>query len=220
MAFVEPAAAAATRKVAAKKVVKKTVQDKAKNTVEQHYQEKRERANNRGKQIRNAASEARTRIGARRIKGPTSFSVRRSHNILLAAWIFGTVVIASALWNNNQETPQQVWKRMFSYQMAMVILSWLSLIESLTGWAAMFAWLVTGAVALNEQQNIVQTISRFGSGISNPNLNAQAGVQGPMKLSDYKTQIQSIIPRNNTAVQNTNSSQPAPSENFNGVINT
>lgn len=220
MAFVEPVAAAGARKVAGKKIAKK-VEGKARKTVEQHIQEKRDRATKRGNAVREAVSEGRSRIGARRIKGPVSFNVRRGHNLLLAAWIVGTVVIASALWNNNEESPVQVWKRMFAYQMAMVILSWISLIESLTGWAAMFAWLVTGAVALNEKENIVQTISRFGSGISNPltsgNLNADAGIKGPVKLSDYKKQIDSIIPRNNTAVQNANTSQTAPPENFFGT---
>lgn len=211
MAMVEPVASAA---------VKHEVKKKAKKTVEQHVREKavkraqtRRAVNTAKNTVRKTRDRAQTFTGAHRIKSPHSYNVRRSHNLLIAAWVAGTVIISSALWNNNKESPQAVWKRMFAYQAAMIVLSWLSLIESLTGWAAMFGWLVTAAVALNEQENIVQTIARFGGGLSAPTP-PYVGNNGNVKLDSYKQQYDSIIPRNNSAsVQNTNTSEPAPTNN-------
>ena len=146
------------------------------------------------------------------IRTPKTLKTHRSHNLLVAMWFVGTLIILSELVIDGVVSTD-VWKRMFAFQMTMFVLSWLVLIETFTVIVGWFSVLVVLALALapNRAKNIVDLISGFGNK-NTPTAKTNSGGSAHLmaNLAEFN---KPIVQRNNQAITATDT---APAQNTSG----
>lgn len=211
MAFIAPVAEGAAKKVATHEA-KKTVKKKAEKTLA----EKRKKAVSKGgpltgrKRVSSGSGPTNGKRhilpeSARLMRAPHSYAVRKWHNSLIAAWAFGNVIIALNLFNDNEDK-RKVWSRFFAFNMTMVVLSWLVLLDALTEVVALFGWLIVIYLAVNERDNIVGMLQKFGTGqVTPPSSTDTSGGGNDVRAVAL---VHQMIPRNS----NSNASTPIPTD--------
>ena len=191
----------------AKAVVKKSLKDKAKSQAKKVATNAAES----GKEnIRKGAKNFTRRYDS--IRTPKTLKTHRSHNLLVAMWFAGTLIILSELVIDGVVSTD-VWKRMFAFQMTMFVLSWLVLIDTFTVIVAWFSVLVVIALALapNRAKNIADIITGFGNK-DKPTVKTNSGGSAHLmaNLAEFN---KPIVPRGS---QTTSATDTAPAQNTSG----
>ena len=216
MAMIEPAAKAVASKELKKKAEKKVLAKKPISSRE--HDPVREKAQKREPDFSGAKRKTRKFVSENRPrmwKAPHSYAVRKYHNMLIAMWFAGSLIIASEFLDQNNDSTK-IWKQMFAFQATMFILSWLVLIDVLTEIVAWFSVLVVIALSIapGRFSNIASVIAGFGNKnkISAPT-NSGNNQRIQSELADFQ---KPIINRNNIQNATDANNSIAPPQNAPG----
>lgn len=189
---------AAAKKALAKKVAKDAAVSAAKHRMEKPQSETKKA----GAKALHKTGEVATKAGTtvkrshKRLvtKATTTYSVRKYHNLLIAMWLTGTVILITSFFQNDKLVPMEKWKKLFAFQFTMFVLSLAVLIQALSKVVAMLSVVIVLAIALTNKDDITNTFNAFSNGLTPPPIGTGVakGVQKQVPISD----ITPVVPRN------------------------
>ena len=196
--------AATAAKAAVKKNVKKKAVESAKHRLEKPESENKKAAAkvlNKTGAVTKKVAKTGTRNYKRVVSNATkTYSVRSAHNLLMAMWITGTLILIAAFMQDDTLEPFKKWKKLLAFQFTMLILSVAVLVKSIAKPVSYLSVVIVLGVAFNHKNEIAAQFSAFTNGLTPPPLgerNAQdIGVaKGVQKQVPVNYSTTPVIPR-------------------------